>query len=96
MEVAVTSRTDDLRTRIAAVIRSEVPCHPPAADRIADALIAELGLRAEWEGIWEGCGPVTERPMSTREEAESRRRGRSDYHLEHRYVTEWKWETEDE
>lgn len=38
---------DDLHTRIAAVIRSEVPCHPPAADRIADALIAELGLRQE-------------------------------------------------
>ena len=35
---------DDLRTRIAAVIRREVPCHPPAADRIADVLIRELGL----------------------------------------------------
>lgn len=34
----------DLRTRIAAVIRREVPCHPPAADRIADAVIRELGL----------------------------------------------------
>ena len=33
---------DDLRTRIAAVIRREVPCHPPAADRIADAVIREL------------------------------------------------------
>lgn len=33
---------DDPRTRIAAVIRREVPCHPPAADRIADAVIAEL------------------------------------------------------
>jgi hypothetical protein len=32
----------DLRTRIAAVIRQEVPCHPPAADRIADAVIREL------------------------------------------------------
>lgn len=39
---------DDLRTRIAAVIRREVPCHPPAADRIADAVIAELGLYQEW------------------------------------------------
>lgn len=38
--------TDSLRDRIAAVIRREVPCHPPAADRIADALIAELGLEA--------------------------------------------------
>lgn len=27
--------TDDLRDRIAAVIRREVPCHPPAADRVA-------------------------------------------------------------
>lgn len=33
---------DDLRTRIASVIRREVPCHPPAADRIADVLISEL------------------------------------------------------
>ena len=33
---------DDLRTRIATVIRREVPCHPPAADRIADAVIREL------------------------------------------------------
>lgn len=36
---------DDLRTRIAAVIRREVPCHPPAADRIAAVVIRELGLR---------------------------------------------------
>lgn len=36
--------SDDLRTRISAVIRREVPCHPPAADRIADAVIRELGL----------------------------------------------------
>ena len=36
--------TDNLRDRIAAVIRREVPCHPPAADRIADAVIRELGL----------------------------------------------------
>lgn len=34
--------SDDLRTRIAAAIRREVPCHPPAADRIADAMIREL------------------------------------------------------
>ena len=39
--------SDDLRTRIAAVIRREVPCHPPAADRIADAVIRELGLQRE-------------------------------------------------
>lgn len=39
---------DDLRTRIAAVLRREVPCHPPAAGRIADALIAELGLKQQW------------------------------------------------
>ena len=42
--------TDSLRTRIAAVIRREVPCHPPAADRIADAVIRELKLarRSGW------------------------------------------------
>ena len=33
---------NDLRARIAATIRREVPCHPPAADRIADAVIKEL------------------------------------------------------
>lgn len=37
-------RSADLRTHIAAVIRREVPCHPPAADRIADAVIRELKL----------------------------------------------------
>ena len=39
---------DDLRTRIATVIRREVPCHPPAADRIADAVIRELKLEPEY------------------------------------------------
>ena len=34
--------TDNLRDRIAAVIRREVPCHPPAADRIADAVMEML------------------------------------------------------
>jgi len=41
-DVLKTSKHHDLCTRIAAVIRREVPCHPPAADRIADAVIAEL------------------------------------------------------
>lgn len=41
------SEGEALRTRIAAVIRREVPCHPPAADRIADAVIAELGLEEQ-------------------------------------------------
>ena len=31
-----------LEDRIAAVIRREVPCHPPAADRIAREVIREL------------------------------------------------------
>lgn len=45
--------TDDLRDRIAAVIRREVPCHPPAADRVADAVIAELGLKRVEMGEWD-------------------------------------------
>ena len=35
---------DSLPDRIAAVIRREVPCHPPAADRIAREVIRELGM----------------------------------------------------
>jgi hypothetical protein len=42
----------DLRTRIAAVIRREVPCHPPAADRIADAVIRELDTVLLDFGVW--------------------------------------------
>ena len=39
-----------LEDRIAAVIRREVPCHPPAADRIACEVIRELGLRIQVAG----------------------------------------------
>jgi len=40
------------RTRIAAVIRRQVPCHPPAADRIADAVIRELDTNCIGYQIW--------------------------------------------
>lgn len=42
----------DLRTRIAAAIRREVPCHPPAADRIADAVIRALDGEFLDFGLW--------------------------------------------
>lgn len=46
--------TDSLRDRIAAVIRREVPCHPPAADRIAREVIRELRLSQD-RGVIIGC-----------------------------------------
>ena len=66
---------DDLRTRIAAVIRREVPCHPPGADRIADVLIRELGL-------------TQERRHPVANEA-GMRVGTWTMPTESRYVTEW-------
>ena len=51
--------TDDLRTRIAAVIRREVPCHPPAVDRIADAVIRKLGLEIDLGSTYDIGGKAT-------------------------------------
>ena len=54
-----------LEDRIAAVIRREVPCHPPAADRIAREVIRELELTEE-RATTDWPTPDGERAIATR------------------------------
>lgn len=75
--------SDDLRTRIAAVIRREVPCHPPAADRITREVIRELGLRQEFGALDDTDSGAL---YDSRDEIRPLFRGET---IKRRYVTDW-------
>lgn len=90
---------DDLRTRIASVIRREVPCHPPAADRIADAVIRELCQEWRIDLGYDGYEFESDRAAAVERLQEIREDWGCDLPptgvvLQRRYFTEW--ENDDE
>lgn len=98
----MTEPSDDLRTRIAAVLKLKYLANEDLHNHAADAVIRELGLRQEWLVAHESGGgslcasrekaqrefdAFVERPPGVDDPGSGKLTG-----IESRYVTEWELE----